>query len=80
MADELYAIATMKMFAIRSLDKSISDRKTIMNVRYLLEKQALGRQILEALNPWLQASGVLAEERSAVDATIIDAPSSTKNK
>lgn len=51
-----------------------------MNFRHLLERHYLGRKIFETINQWLEESGVLVKEGSSIDDTIIDAPSSTKNK
>lgn len=56
------------------------DHTTIMNFRHLLERHGLGRQIFEEVNSWLTEAGVLVKEGTLMDATIIEAPSSTKNK
>ena len=80
MEDALYETASMRHFSKLSLDKSLPDHTTIMNFRHLLERHCLGRQIFEAINQWLEESGVLVKEGSSIDATIIEAPSSTKNK
>ena len=78
--DSLYEIVSMRRFTKLSLDKSIPDHTTVMKFRYLLEKHYLGRQVFEAISQWLEESGVLVKEGSSIDATIIEAPSSTKNK
>ena len=78
--DSLYEIASMRRFAKLSLDKSIPDHTTIMKFRHLLEMHHLGRKIFDTINQWLEESGVLVKEGSSIDATIIEAPSSTKNK
>ena len=78
--DSLYEIASMRRFAHLSLDKSIPDHTTIMKFRHLLEKHYLGRQIFDAINQFLEESGLLMKEGSSIDATILEAPSSTKNK
>ena len=78
--DSLYEIASMRRFAYLSLDKSIPDHTTIMKFRHLLEKHYLGRQIFDAINQFLEESGLLMKEGSSIDATILEAPSSTKNK
>ena len=80
MEDALYEIASMRLFARLSLDKAIPDHTTILNFRHLLERHGLARQIFEEVNQWLSEAGVLLKEGSLVDATIIEAPSSTKNK
>lgn len=80
MEDALYEIASMRLFTSLSLDKPIPDHTTIMNFRHLLERHGLGRQIFEEVNSWLTEAGVLVKEGTLMDATIIEAPSSTKNK
>jgi IS5 family transposase len=45
-----------------------------------LERYELGRQIFEDINYWLEEAGILLKEGSTIDATIIDAPCSIKNK
>ncbi|EGU35074.1 IS5 family transposase [Vibrio scophthalmi] len=78
--DALYEIASMRQFARLSLDKAIPDRTTIMNFRHLLEKYKLTRKLFETVNQWLSDCGVMMTQGTLVDATIIRAPSSTKNK
>lgn len=80
MEDALYEIASMRLFADLSLDKPISDHTTIMSFRHLLERHGLGRHIFQKVNDWLVDAGVLIKEGTLMDATIIEAPSSTKNK
>ena len=80
MEDGLYEIASMRLFPHLSLDGAIPDRTTIMNFRNLLEKHKLARNILKAVNRWLSDCGVMMRQGTLVDATIIEAPSSTKNK
>ncbi len=80
MEDSLHEISSMRLFAGLSLDKAIPDRTTIMNFRHLLEKHQLGRAIFTEINNWLTDSGVILKEGTLVDATIIEAPTSTKNK
>lgn len=78
MEDALYEIASMRLFTSLSLDKPIPDHTTIMNFRHLLERHGLGRQIFEEVNSWQTEAGVLVKEGTLMDATIIEAPSSTK--
>ena len=80
MEDALYEIASMRIFAGLSLDKPIPDHTTIMNFRHLLERKKLARKIFKEVNQWLTDAGVLLKEGTLVDATIIEAPTSTKNK
>lgn len=80
MEDALYEIASMRMFAGLSLDQPIPDHSTIRNFRILLETHGLARQIFEEIAAWLSEVGVMLREGTVIDATIIEAPSSTKNK
>jgi len=80
MEDALYEIASMRLFAGLSLDNPIPDHTTIMNFRHLLERHDLARKIFDEVNNWLTEAGVLVKEGTLMDATIIEAPSSTKNK
>jgi IS5 family transposase len=56
------------------------DETTILNFRHLLEKQQLTEKLLEIINAHLKEQGLLVSQGTMVDATIIHAPSSTKNK
>jgi IS5 family transposase len=55
------------------------DETTICRFRHLLEKHDLGGLTLEAVNVHLEAKGIRIATGTIVDATIIHAPSSTKN-
>ena len=50
-----------------------------MNFRHLLEKHQLAPAILAVINGYLQEKGLSLRQGTIVDATIIHAPSSTKN-
>lgn len=80
MKNALYEIASMRQFAQLSFDKAIPDRTTIINFRHLLEKHKLTRKLFKMVNQWLSDRGVMMTQGTLVDATIIQAPSSTKNK
>ncbi len=80
MEDALYEIASMRLFAKLSLDQAIPDRTTIMNFRHLLEQHRLARQLFDAVNQWLSDAGIMMKQGTWVDATLIEAPCSTKNK
>jgi len=56
------------------------DETTVCKFRHLLEEQQLGEQILGRVNLHLQAKGVRITTGTIVDATILHAPSSTKNQ
>lgn len=80
MEDALYEIASMRLFAGLSLDGAIPDHTTIMNFRHLLERHGLAHKIFDEVSTWLSEAGVLIKEGTLLDATIIEAPGSTKNK
>ena len=58
----------------------LPDESTILRFRHRLEKHKLADQILATVNELLEQRGLLLKEGTAVDATLIAAPSSTKNK
>ena len=66
-------------FAGISGTQHIPDRVSILRFRHLLEAHELGPQILQVINPKLAAHGLLLKTGTVVDATLIAAPSSTKN-
>ena len=80
MEDALYETAPMLLFTRLSLSSGIPDRTTIMNFRHLLERNQLGRKVFDSINEWLSEAGVITTQGTLVDATIIDALTSTKNK
>ncbi|WP_308365307.1 MULTISPECIES: IS5 family transposase [unclassified Microbulbifer] len=80
MEDSLYEIESMRHFAGLTLTDRIPDETTILNFRHLLEEHQLGRQLFEEIKGHLNDHGMLLREGSIVDATIISAPSSTKNR
>src|SRR6186713_3362761 len=79
MEEALYEIASLRAFAQLSLGEAIPDETTILNFRHLLEANELADDILKAVNAHLARKGLLLKRGSIVDATIIAAPSSTKN-
>jgi transposase, IS5 family len=79
MEEALYEVASMRQFARLSLTRPIPDETTILNFRHLLEANALAPEILGRINAYLTRKGLLLKRGSMVDATIIAAPSSTKN-
>lgn len=58
----------------------LPDESTILRFRHRLEQHGLAAQILAEVNAILSERGLMLKEGSAVDATLIAAPSSTKNK
>jgi transposase, IS5 family len=81
MEDALYDSESMRRFAGIDLGEDIiPDETTILNFRHLLEKHKLTEKIFEQTRLHLKDRGLLVREGTIVDATIIDAPSSTKNR
>lgn len=82
MAEEmLYDSEAMRRFAgIELGDDRIPDETTILNFRHLLERHGLTEAIFADVNAHLADRGISLRSGTLVDATIIDAPSSTKNK
>jgi len=81
MEDALYDIESMRRFAdIDIAVDVVPDETTILNFRHLLEKYNLTQQMFEKTNHYLTEKGLLLREGTIVDATIINAPSSTKNR
>ena len=58
----------------------LPDESTILRFRHRLEKHKLAEQILSVVNDLLTQQGLLLKAGTAVDATLIAAPTSTKNK
>ena len=80
MEEALYETTPLRVFAKLSLNAAIPDETTILNFRRLLEVNELAPEILARVNAYLTRKGLLLKRGSIVDATIIAAPSSTKNK
>jgi IS5 family transposase len=81
MEDALIEVATMRRFAgIALIIDRIPDETTILAFRHLLEQNDLGEQIFEAVKEHLKANGMAMKQGTIIDATLIAAPSSTKNK
>ena len=77
----LYDSEAMRRFAgIELGDDRIPDETTILNFRHLLERHGLSEAIFAEVNAHLADKGITLRSGTLVDATIIDAPSSTKNK
>jgi IS5 family transposase len=79
--EAFYESATLRRFA--GVDLGVApapDETTVLRFRHLLEKHDLGGAMLDAVNLHLAAKGIRIETGTIVDATIIHAPSSTKNE
>ena len=79
--ETLYDSAVMRQFVGIDLGhEPVPDETTACKFRHLLEEHQLGEQILGTVNLHLQAQGVRITTGTIVDATILHAPSSTKNR
>ncbi|MCP9824780.1 IS5 family transposase [Synechococcus sp. EJ6-Ellesmere] len=81
MEEALIEVPTMRRFAgIDLISDRIPDETTILAFRHLLEKHNLGEQIFETVKAHLKKRGMAMKQGTIIDATLIAAPSSTKNK
>jgi IS5 family transposase len=79
--ETLYDSVLMRQFVGIDLGREpVPDETTVCKFRHLLEQHQLGGEMLETVNLHLQAKGVRITTGTIVDATIIEAPSSTKNR
>jgi transposase, IS5 family len=79
--EALYDSASMRSFVGIDLGvEGAPDETTVCKFRHLLERNQLGKTLLKAINDHLHRSGIKIAKGTIVDATIIGAPSSTKNK
>ncbi len=77
----LYDSAAMRRFAGIDLGREpVPDETTICKFRHLPEQNDLGRQVFEQVHVHLDDRGVRIAIGTSVDATILHAPSSTKNR
>jgi IS5 family transposase len=65
---------------INFFDEQVPDATTLLKFRHLIEKNKIGEQLFKAINYVLEQGGAMMKGGTIVDATIINAPSSTKNR
>jgi transposase, IS5 family len=80
MEEELHERPLYRRFVGLDGAPRIPDETTILRFRHLLEKHELAPQVLATINAGLAQHGLMLKTGTVVDATIIAAPSSTKNK
>ena len=81
MEDSLYDSESMRRFAgIELSEDAIPDETTILRFRHLLEKHYLTQAIFSQIRTLLEQKRLLLKSGTIVDATIIEAPPSTKNE
>ena len=80
MEEALHDVPMFRDFAgLGGFSQALPDESTILRFRHLLERHKLAPQILQTVNELLQSKGLLLRAGTVVDATLIAAPSSTKN-
>ena len=78
--DAIYDSYAMRKFVgIDFFEEDAPDATTLLKFRRLLEKNNLNKAFFEAINRVMVESGHIMRGGTIVDATIINAPSSTKN-
>jgi len=80
MEEELHERPLYRRFVGLDGSARLPDETTILRFRHLLEKHKLAPQVLAIINAGLAQQGLMLKQGTVVDATIIAAPSSTKNK
>jgi IS5 family transposase len=80
MEEALHDVPMYREFAkLDGMTARLPDETTILRFRYLLERHNLAVDMLRVVNDILQAKGMMMRTGTVVDATLISAPSSTKN-
>lgn len=81
MEEALWETPLVRRFAGLDLDfENVPDETTILKFRHLLEKHALGKALFDEMAALLAERGLLLRQGTIVDATLIAAPPSTKNR
>ena len=80
MEDLLYEAESVRRFAGLTLRNPLPDESTILHFRHLLEEHQMGQGLFAEIKDYLEERGLRMEGGTIVDATIIEAPSSTKNR
>ncbi len=81
MEDALIDAGAIRRFARIDLAKdNIPDATTILAFRHFVEQHQLAEEIFKAMGQYLREKGLLRQEGTVVDPTIIHAPTSTKNE
>jgi len=80
MEEALHDMALFRDFAgLGGWDDRVPDETTILRFRRVLEKHKLAPKVLQTINDLLRSKGLMLRAGTVVDATLIAAPSSTKN-
>lgn len=79
--DSIYDSYAMRTFLhIDFINEQVPDATTLLKFRHLLEKNNVGEKLFADVNARLESAGLIMHGGTIVDATIIAAPKSTKNK
>jgi IS5 family transposase len=79
--EALYESVSMRRFVGIDLGREpVPDETTILHFRHLLERHSLAQALFDQVNAYLASRGLKVASGTIVDATIIAAPSSTKNR
>ena len=79
--DSLYDIESVRRFCIGSASvEHIPDERSIRRFRHLLEEHMLPEKLMQKVTCILSQKGIVTKQGTIVDATLIHAPSSTKNE
>lgn len=73
-------LSFQRFLGLDPLNQKVPDETTVLNFRRLLETHGLAAAIFARVNAGLAAQGLLVKTGTVVDATILAAPSSTKNQ
>ena len=80
MEEAFFDVPLYGEFAQLDMNGRMPDESTILRFRHRLEKHKLAEQVLATVNDLLVGNGLLLRVGTAVDATLIAAPTSTKNR
>ncbi len=80
MEDLLYESDPVRRFVGLKLTGPLPGETTILHFRHLMERHGLGESLLEEINGRLESQGLKLREGAIVDAAIIEAPPSAKNR
>ena len=80
MEEALHDVPLFREFAgLEGMAARLPDETTILRFRHLVERHKLAEQLLATVNDMLREQGLMLRTGTVVDATLIAAPSSTKN-
>jgi IS5 family transposase len=79
--DTIYdSYAMRKFMGLNFLEEQAPDATTLLQFRHLIERNGIGKVFFDAINRCLEQCGHMMKGGTIVDATLISAPSSTKNQ